>query len=377
MSSSTIREILALMSKKDMISFAGGLPAEEFFPYEEMKLCYDQTMEKHPKKALQYSQTEGVPEIRRTMAEFLGAGVLEEEILMTTGSQQALYLIGKVFIDPGDVVITERPTYLGALQAWGPQDPKICQISMDGNGLNVSELRETAPDKIRFIYVIPTFHNPAGESMPGERRRDLAEFAREKGAFIVEDDPYGLLRYEGPDYTPFYKLAPDITISLGTFSKMMCPGMRTAWVKAPEDVVHTLSTAKQAVDLCSPALNQFMAHEFIQGGFVEKHTARMRPVYDARRRFMMERLDGILPEGAAYVKPMGGMFIWVTLPEGWDPEELLKICIDKGVAFVPGKCFYLGGVGPPAMRLNFSKEPEEKIEKGMELLARGFDTYRP
>jgi 2-aminoadipate transaminase len=376
MKSSTIREILALMAKRDIISFAGGLPAEEYFPYEELQACWRRTLENHPKKAFQYSQTEGIPEIRRTISKFLGDGVLEEEVLMTSGSQQALYLIGKVLIDPGDVVITEMPTYLGALQAWGPCEPDLRQVPMDGKGMDLDHLRETAPDSIRFIYVVPTYHNPAGESMPDGKRKELIAFAREKGTFIIEDDPYSLLRYEGPEYTPFYRLAPDITISLGTFSKIMCPGMRTAWVRAPEEVIHKLSTAKQAVDLCSPALNQFLAHEFIENGFVEKHVARMVPVYDARRRFLMECLDGILPEGASYVKPNGGMFLWVTLPDGWNSQDLLKVCIDKGVAFVPGDCFYLNCAGPPAMRLNFSKEPEMYIEKGVELLAEAFGTYK-
>jgi 2-aminoadipate transaminase len=247
---------------------------------------------------------------------------------------------------------------------------------MDGSGLNVEELRGRDLEDIRFIYIVPTYHNPAGESMPDERRKELVEYAREKGTFIVEDDPYGLLRYEGPEYTPFYKIAPDITISLGTFSKMMCPGMRTAWMRAPEPVVTMMSKAKQAVDLCSPALNQFLAHEFIKGGFVHKHTARMRPVYDARRKFMIDNLEGVLPEGASFVRPQGGMFLWVSLPEGYDSKELLKVCIDKGVAFVPGTSFYLQGEGPPAMRLNFSKENEDKIKKGLGLMAEAFGEYR-
>lgn len=381
MQSSVIRELLKLTQQPDVISFAGGLPAPELFPREAVLAATGRVLDMPGGQALQYGTTEGYTPLREMIAAQLtaqGAPCGVENVLITTGSQQALDLIGKVFLDPGDVAVVDEPTYLGALQAWTAYQPAFVSVEMDDEG--------TCPDRLeavlkahsaKLIYALPTFQNPTGLSLAADRREALVRLAREYGVTLIEDDPYGQLRYEGEFQTPLLAIDAEIgggiengnVLYLGTFSKTLCPGFRVAWMVGPSAVIGRMAQAKQGVDLHTSTFAQMVAHETARDGFVEQHVLTIREVYGARRDLMLHTLEETFPAGVSWTHPQGGLFLWVRLPEGVNAAEMLPKAVGNKVAFVPGHAFFAEGGGENTMRMNFSNATEEQIEVGIRRLA--------
>ncbi len=373
MRSSAIRELLKITQQPDVISFAGGLPAPELFPVREIEEACSYLLRQEPKNSLQYSTTEGHPPLREYLAESMSKYGIEHSpnnILITTGSQQALDLIGKVFIDPGTSVLTGRPTYLGAIQAWRAYEAEFATVPLDDEGMCVDQLEqviETTP--VRYIYVLPNFHNPAGTTLPEERRRHLVNIARKYDLIIVEDDPYGALRYEGEDILPIAAMAPERTIYLGTFSKTLTPGLRVGWVAAPAEIAYRLVQAKQGADLHSSTFDQMIANDIAQRGILRVHVRRIRRVYEKRRNTMVDALSELWPDGCNWTHPQGGLFLWARVPNSINTVDFLKEALEKKVAFVPGVNFFpYGDGGHDAMRLNFSNAQPEMIVEGIQRL---------
>ncbi len=375
MKSSAIRELLKVTQMPGVISFAGGMPAPELFPVREIEEACSYILREESKMALQYSTTEGHRPLREYLAESMakyGIQPSPDNILITTGSQQALDLIGKIFIDPGSYVVTGRPTYLGAIQAWRAYEARFLAIPLDDDGMQVelleAELAQQA-ELPRFIYILPNFHNPAGTTLPKERRLRLVEIARKYDLLIVEDDPYGALRYEGEDIIPISALAPERTLYLGTFSKTMVPGLRIGWIVAPAEMIGRLVQAKQGADLHSSTFDQMVANDVAQRGLLKQHIKRIRQTYRQRRDTMVEALTEFWPEGSSWTNPQGGLFLWARVPEPLNTMELFPAALEKKVAYVPGVNFYPyedGGFN--AMRLNFSNAQPEMIVEGIRRL---------
>lgn len=377
MRSSVIRELLKLTMLPDIISFAGGLPAPEFFPLREIDEACHHILQTEGALALQYSPTEGYLPLKEFLAERLnkyGLLVEPDNILMVNGSQQGLDLIGKLFVDPDTCIVTSRPTYLGALQAWNAYQAQYCSVPMDENGMVVEELPsilKKAAHKPRFVYVLPNFHNPAGTTLSLERRQLLADIARENDLVIVEDDPYGELRYEGEDITPIFRLAPERTIYLSTFSKTLAPGLRLAWVVAPKPIINRLVQAKQGADLHTGTFVQVVANDICQRGLLRQHVKRLRGVYRKRRDAMLDSLEEHMPAGVSWTKPMGGLFLWARTPDQINTRDFMEVATANKVAYVPGFAFYPGDDGGQhSMRLNFSNASEEMINEGIYRLAK-------
>ncbi len=376
MQSSVIRELLKLTVRPEIISFAGGLPAPEFFPVREFQEACRYVLEVSGPAALQYSPTEGYVPLKEYLGEAMskyGIQVETDNILMVHGSQQGLDLIGKLFVDTDACVLTSRPTYLGGLQAWNAYEAQYCTVPMDEDGMIVEEIPGLLRpgDKPRFVYVLPNFHNPAGTTLSLERRQRLAEIAREHDLIIVEDDPYGELRFEGDDITPLWRLAPERTLYLSTFSKTLAPGIRLAWIVAPKSIIGRLVQAKQGADLHTGTFLQMVANDICQRGILRQHVRRLRAAYRARRDAMVEAMEEHFPEGAAWTVPQGGLFLWVRTPEPIHTREFLLKAVESKVAFVPGFAFYPGEVGGEhSMRLNFSYSCEEVINEGIARLGR-------
>ncbi len=370
MKSSAIRELLKITQLPDVISFAGGLPAPELFPVREIEEACSYLLRHDPKLALQYSTTEGHPPLREYLAESMaeyGIHYGPDNVLITTGSQQALDLIGKLFVDPGSYVLTGRPTYLGAIQAWQAYQGQFVTVPLDDRGMRVDLIEETiATTPVRFIYVLPNFHNPAGTTLPEDRRRHLVEIARKHDLIIVEDDPYGALRYRGEDQPPIAALAPERTIYLGTFSKTLTPGLRIGWVVAPTEIRQRLVQAKQGADLHTSTFDQMIANDIAQRGILKVHVKELRRVYGERMTTMLDALEEFWPEGCSWTEPEGGLFLWARVPESVDSVDMLRVALERKVAFVPGVNFYPDGVGGhDAMRLNFSNAKPEMIVEGI------------
>ena len=375
MRSSVIRELLKVTLQPDVISFAGGLPAPELFPIREFQEACAYVLTHEGEKALQYGPTEGYPPLKEFLAEKMqkyGVPAEPPNILLTNGSQQALDLIGKVFIDPGTVVLTGCPTYLGAIQAWNAYQARFVTVPLDDDGMQVDLVEEVLKrEPVRFIYVLPNFHNPAGTTLPLERRLRLVELAAKYGVFIVEDDPYGELRFEGEDITPIVVLHKENTIYLSTFSKTLSPGVRLGWLVAPEAVTAKLVQAKQGADLHTSTYVQMIVNDICQRGLLVSHVKRLRKVYRQRRDVMLAALEEHFPEGTSWTRPQGGLFLWARLPEGFDAGEFLKIAVkEEKVAFVPGFAFYPDGNGRNTLRLNFSNAQPDKIREGIARLGR-------
>jgi len=376
MQSSVIRELLKVTMTPGMISFAGGLPAPDAFPLRDFQDACQWILAHDAEQALQYGPTEGLPQLQdyliETMAKYEIPAV-RGNILLTNGSQQALDFIGRVFIDEDDTIITEEPTYLGAIQAWDPYGPRYVTVPLDDDGMRMDLLEKALQENpgAKFIYVLPNFHNPAGTTLTLERRRRLVELAAEHRLFIVEDDPYGELRFEGQDVTPIYAMHKENTIYLSTFSKTLAPGLRLGWIVAPERVMARMVQAKQGTDLHTSTLVQYLAYDICQRGLIRAHVKRVRALYRERRDAMLQAMASAFPPGVTWTRPQGGLFLWVRMPEQIDAEELLKIAIEEKVAFVPGRAFYPGGKGGRCcMRLNFSYSPPEVIEEGIQRLAK-------
>jgi 2-aminoadipate transaminase len=371
MKSSIIRELLKLTQQPDIISFGGGLPAPEFFPVREFEEACRHVLNTAGPASLQYSTTEGHPPLRQWLAESMakyGIWVEPDNILMTNGSQQALDLIGKLFVDPDSSICTSAPTYLGALQAWDSYQARYFTVPQDDEGMLVEEIPGLIGKhgRPRLLYVLPNFHNPAGTTLPLDRRQRLVEIAREFDLILVEDDPYGELRYEGEDITPIIRLAPERTIYLSTFSKTLSPGIRLGWIVAPKAVISRFVQAKQGADLHTGTFVQMIAHDICFRGIVKEHVKKLRGVYRERRDAMLAAMESTWPKGCSWTRPAGGLFLWARVPESLDTRELLKLAVEKKVAFVPGIAFYPGESGGfNTMRLNFSNATLEQIQEGI------------
>jgi 2-aminoadipate transaminase len=382
MGSSAIRELLKLTEQPDIISFGGGLPAPDVFPVDEFNEACDRVLRNHGAMALQYSTTEGYFPLREMIARHsarYGIKITPENVLITSGSQQALELLGKIFIDPGDRILVESPTYLAAIQAWNAYGAEFISVPMDSDGMNTDQLEEALRAGPKFIYVLPNFQNPTGVTLSLDRRRKLLEMADQYGVPIVEDDPYGQLRYEGDhlpsivvldshyrdDTTPCYR---GNVIYLSTFSKTLAPGIRLGWVVAPPEVISKLVQAKQGADLHTATFNQLVAFEVARGGFLDRHIHTIRDVYGKRRDLMMAAMEREFPSEVSWTHPEGGLFLWGTLPTYMDAKDLLKTCLERKVAFVPGESFHPTGGGKNTMRINFSNATHEEIEVGIQRL---------
>jgi len=379
MGSSVIRELLKFTEQPDIISFAGGLPAPEVFPVKEFQAACNQVLTDHGAQALQYSTTEGYLPLREMIARHnarFSVQVTAENIMITSGSQQALDFIGRLFINRGDYVVVESPTYLGALQAWNAYGAQYISVPSDENGMIMDKLEEALRIGPKFIYILPNFQNPSGSTLSLERRKRLIILADQYGVPIVEDDPYGQLRYDG-DHIPSvatldsrYRNDNDgeytgSVIYLSTFSKVLAPGLRLAWVIAPPQVIRKLVMAKQAADLHTSSFNQHVAYEVAKGGFLDEHVKVIRATYKERRDVMIEMMEEMFPPEVSWTKPLGGMFLWGKLPENVDAAEVLKVAIERKVAFVPGAAFHPNGGGANTMRINFSFSNPDNIREGI------------
>lgn len=378
MKSSAIRELLKLTEDPEIISFGGGMPAPESFPTEQFKEACQKVLNQHGAQALQYSSTEGYSPLREMIARYtsrLGIEVTTDNIMITSGSQQALDLLGKIFINHGDRILVEAPTYLGAMQAWNIYGAEYVTTRSDDDGMVTDELEAALRTGPKFIYVLPNFQNPTGVTIPLERRVRLIELADHYGVPIVEDDPYGQLRYEGEHIPNVEVLDSKMNhdghcysgnvIYLSTFSKILAPGIRLAWVVAPPEVIQKMVQAKQGTDLHTPTFNQIVAYEVSRGGFLDQHIHKINAIYRERRDVMFDSLTENMPDGVRWTHPHGGLFLWVTLPSGLNSIELFKEAIQKKVAFVPGTSFYPYSGGENTMRLNFSNATPERINEGI------------
>jgi 2-aminoadipate transaminase len=378
---SAIRELLKITEDPEIISFAGGLPAPEVFPVNEFEEACVHVLHEYGSTALQYGATEGYVPLRELIAQQTcryGIKVTANNVLITSGSQQALDLIGKILINEGDHVLVEAPTYLGALQAWNPYGAEYITVNTDDEGILTDEIEEALRTGPKFMYVLPNFQNPLGVCMSHERRIKLVEMADRYGVPIIEDDPYGQLRFEG-SHIPAVEVIDAQSrvqnghytgnvIYLSTFSKTLAPGIRLAWVIAPEEVIHRMVMAKQGADLHTSTFNQLVTYEVMRTGFIDQHVKYINQVYRERRDAMTESLSEHMPDEVNWTYPQGGLFLWVRLPEQCNTTELFSHAVEKKVAYVPGESFFPNGGGANTMRLNFSYCNPEKINEGISRL---------
>jgi 2-aminoadipate transaminase len=379
MTSSAIRELLKVTEQPDVISFAGGLPAPEAFPIGEVAEAAQRILRDQGACALQYGATDGYRPLRGWVAETLratGVPVSAEHVLITTGSQQALDLLGKVFLDPGDRVVVEAPTYLAALQAWNAYGASYLEVPADDDGMRTSALKPLLRQAPKFVYCLPNFQNPSGVTLSRARRERLVALATEHRAVVIEDDPYRDLRFEGEDLPRLIELASADSGAPGseydgsviyacTFSKVISPGLRVGAVVAPFEVIHKLTQAKQSADLHTAMLNQMLVYELVQSGLLQRHVAVIVDMYRARRDVMLDAMARSFPARVRWTHPAGGLFLWVTLPAGVDAAALLPTAVAAGVAFVPGGPFHPSGAPVNTLRLNFSNASHEQIREGI------------
>jgi 2-aminoadipate transaminase len=378
MRKSEIRELLKVAQDPEIISFAGGLPHPKSFPIEDLEDIVKSVLKNHGKTALQYGVTQGLLELRETIAERAqkdGIDTTTENIIIMHGSQQALDTIGKIFLNPGDIPLVGLPTYLGGINAFRSYESNLVGIPLDKDGMDVDALEEKIKELLKeeqepkFIYVVPTFQNPAGVVMIEKRRKKLIDIANEYDLVVVEDDPYGKLCFDIPPVKPVKAFDDeDRVIYISTFSKIFSPGFRLAWTIAPEEITRKMVICKQALDLCTNTFSQFIANEFIKRGSLDLHIMKICEMYKPKRDVMMEAMKRYFPDGYQCNKPKGGMFAWVTLPEGIDTEIMFLDALKEKVAYVHGKAFCVDGSGGSSMRLNFSYASNEKIEEGMKRL---------
>ena len=385
MKSSIVREILKITSQPDVISFAGGMPAPELFPLKEIEQACVKVLRKHGSSALQYSISEGYVPLREFIVQKMARYNIMatvDNVLITTGSQQGLDLVARVLVDPGDVIIVEAPTFVGALQSFTAYQASYASVPLDDEGMMVDVLQqkivETHP---KFMYVLPNFQNPAGVTLSKNRRERLVTLAHQYGVPILEDDPYGELRFEGEHLEPLVVLSArqngqqsgyfegDV-IYMSTFSKTLAPGLRLGWVVAPVEVIKKLVQAKQGADLHTSTFDQMMAYEVVSDGFLDEHVKEIKETYRQRRDAMLTAMDQRFPDGTTWTRPQGGLFLWVSLPEGVDCEELIKEAIEQKVAFVPGTAFYADGSGHDSLRLTFATCPSDMIDEGIKRLGK-------
>ncbi|MFF7450716.1 MULTISPECIES: aminotransferase class I/II-fold pyridoxal phosphate-dependent enzyme [unclassified Streptomyces] len=374
---SAVREILAVTSRPEVVNFAGGLPAPELFDREGVAAAFRYVLEEMPGQALQYSTTEGEPGLREALARRMsGRGLVTggEELLVTTGSQQGLSLVAAALVEPGDCVLVEDPCYLAALQVFGLAGARVVAVPGDAEGPDVEALAELVRrERPKVFYTVPTFQNPSGRTMSAERRAAVAEVAGRWGVWIVEDDPYGELRFEGVrlPWIASYEAAADRTVLLGSFSKVMAPGLRLGWLRAPAEVRRACVVAKQAADLHTPTVNQLAAARYLTDRDLDAHVARVAGVYRERRDAMLAGLAAALPEGSVWNRPEGGMFLWARLPSGYDTTALLPEVVRHDVAYVPGAPFHAGEADRTTLRLCFVTETPERIAEGLRRMGVG------
>ncbi|WZB62613.1 PLP-dependent aminotransferase family protein [Achromobacter xylosoxidans] len=376
LTSSAIREILKVTERPEVISFAGGLPAPGGFPVEVVRAAFDKVLSTNGRAALQYGPTEGYAPLRKWVAEDLtraGADVSPDQVLIVSGSQQALDLLGKVLIDKDSKILVEDPSYLGALQSFSLYQPKYVPVPTDDGGLIPEAITPELASGARFLYALPNFQNPTECTLNLERRIALVKRAAELNLTIIEDDPYGELRYAGEPQPGLLTLAAEYganVIRLGTFSKVLAPGLRLGFIAAARPIINKLVQAKQATDLHTPTLTQMAVYEIVKDGFLEEHLPNVREIYRAQGSCMLDAIQKEFPASVSWTKPEGGMFIWVTLPEHMDSAKLLEKAIAQNVAFVPGAPFYSGGGSANTLRLSFATVPEDKIRTGIAILGK-------
>lgn len=374
---SPVRDILAVTARPEVINFAGGLPAPELFDTAGIAEAYRAVLSELPARALQYSTTEGEPALRTALAArttVRGLPTGPDDILVTTGSQQALSLLATALLEPGDTVLVENPCYLAALQAFGFAGARILPVPSDAHGVDPEALAElVARERPKLLYTVPTFQNPTGRTMPAARRAAVAAVAARHGLWIVEDDPYGELRFEG-ERVPWIATYPggeDRTVLLGSFSKVMAPGLRLGWLRAPAELLRACAIAKQAADLHTPTVNQLAAARYLADNDLDAHVARVAAAYRDRRDAMLAGLPDALPTGSTWNRPEGGMFLWARLPEPYDTTALLPDVVRHDVAYVPGAPFHTGEPDRSTLRLCFVTQTPEEITEGLRRLGRG------
>ncbi len=375
MKSSAMRDLMAITARPEVISLAGGLPDTSTFPPESFAAATRRIAEESCARALQYGPTEGLDETKTCIVEAMaaeGMRVDADDLIVTTGGQQVIDLVTKVLIDPGDVVIAEGPTYPGAVPVFSSYEADVVQIDMDSEGMRI-DLLENTLDRLerdgrrpKFIYTVPTFQNPAGVTLSAPRRKRLVEVARERELLVLEDNPYGLLRFEGPVPEPLYSLDGGVYVMyLGTFSKTLSPGIRLGWVAAPGPVLEKINLGKQAADLCTSTLSQLMVQAYFEQGHWSDYVASLVELYRGRRDTMLDALAEHFPPQAEWTRPAGGLFVWVTLPDFIDTTDLLARALRENVAFVPGEAAYLDGRGRSSLRLSFSACGHDEIREGI------------
>ncbi|MBI1772791.1 MAG: PLP-dependent aminotransferase family protein [Burkholderiales bacterium] len=370
--SSAIREILKVTMRPEVISFAGGLPSPETFPVERMRAAFDKVLTQQGKSALQYGPTDGYAPLREFLADSLSTNdskILPDQIMMVSGSQQGLDLLGKVLVDEGSKVLVETPSYLGALQAFSVYRPEFESVDTDDHGLIPASVAAKGAGA-RLMYALPNFQNPTGRTLSVERRYELVETCARMGIPLVEDNPYGDLCYSGEPLPKMLNMNPGGVIYMGSFSKVLTPGIRLGYVVGPTPLIRKLEQAKQAADLHTAQLTQMVVYEVIKDGFLSEHIPTIRTLYAKQCNAMLDAMSKHFPEGVRWTKPEGGMFIWVTLPEHMDSKQLLDEAIQQNVAFVPGGPFYANNPEKNTLRLSFVTVSPERINEGIEKLGK-------
>ena len=372
---SPVREIFKKVDLNSIYSFAGGYPSAETFPLEEIRQTMSEVIDKYAGRAFQYGATQGVPELREAVAERCGVPV--ERVQITSSSQQGIDVCTRVLVDPGDVILTSSPSYLGALQSFRSYRADIRGVAHDADTdafraeyERVIAQAESEGKKIKFLYMIPDFQNPSGESLTLQERRMLVSLAQKHDFLIVEDSPYRELRYEGEPIPTMYSLDPDRVIHLGSFSKIFAPGFRLGWAIAHPDILDKIYVCKQSLDLCPPIFDQYVATEFLKSGRLDANLKKSIELYRSKRDLLLSQLEEHMPEGITWTHPEGGLFLFLTMPEGFDAVRFYDRALDAGVAYVAGEFFHPDGSGKNTMRMNFSFMSPQKIKEGVELLAR-------
>ena len=375
MGASAIREILKVVSQPGMVSLAGGIPAPESFPLDIMEELVARVFRKYASQALQYDLTEGFIPLREVLVDYLqqhkNIRASVEEIIVASGSQGVLDALGKVLISPGDKIAVEAPTYLGALQAFNPYEPEYLRMDTDDDGLIPDALEEVLKtEPIHFIYLIPTFQNPSGRTIPLERRKRIAEIIQRYNALLIEDDPYSALRYRGDALPAIKTFAPEHTVYISTFSKILAPGLRIGFCVAPEIIKKWLVIVKQGVDLHTSTFSQALAAEYLAGGYLDQQLPKIIRIYKPKQEAMLQALQNYFPDNFTWSKPEGGMFIWAEGPQGLNTEQLYWKAIERKVAFVPGKFFFTQkGEGNETMRLNYTMADEATLDRAVKILS--------
>ncbi|HEY6010961.1 MAG TPA: PLP-dependent aminotransferase family protein [Nitrospirota bacterium] len=367
---SFIREILKVTVDPSVISFAGGLPNRQLFPIEEIREATLKVFNNPGRDVLQYSSSEGYSKLREYISEryrkTMGLSVPVDDILITSGSQQGLDLLGKILLNDGDSLVIEEPGYLGAIQAFSLYRPKFLPIPLTENGMDTGRLRHAlSSEKPKLMYTVPNFQNPSGISYSRENRAGLAKILRETKTILIEDDPYGELRFAGEKTASFKELLPDNTVLLGSFSKIIVPGFRLGWLVAPKRIMDKLIVAKQATDLHTSHFTQAIIHQYLTDNDIDSHISKIRTAYGNQCRAMLASIQQHFPAGVSHTKPEGGMFVWAELPKGMRALDLFEIAARDKVIFVPGDPFYVKKIGTATMRLNFSCVDEQTIETGI------------